>query len=91
MIWIKLLGTFFTIMVSFVLIFRQEMAWERGRSLAWLRHYLPDARSDKWDRRITALGLLIFGLSVTILLTLPYAMGVVVTLMYLPFIVWLFS
>jgi hypothetical protein len=53
MIYIKLLGTFFTIMISFVLLFRQDLAWERGRSLTWLQRYLPGDRTDTWDRRIT--------------------------------------
>ena len=91
MIYIKLLGTFFTIMVSFVLLFRPDLAWERGHSLAWLRRYLPDERTETWDRRITIVGLLVFGVSIAILLTLPNGLGVLVSLMYLPFVIWLFS
>ena len=91
MVYVKVLGTFFTIMVSFVLLFRHDLAWERGRSRRWLQRYLPVERTAQWDRRITIVGLLIFGASIAILLTLPHSMGILIAMLYLPFVIWLFS
>ena len=91
MIYIKILGTFFIVMISFVLIVRKDLAWARGLSLDWLRPYMPAERSEQWDRRTTALGLLIFGFCAAVLLTLPFGMGVIILMLYLPFLIWYFS
>lgn len=74
----------FWLFIGTAFLFRESVMWETVEDIEWFRKHYGNSTSRKWERFCRDMGLICFAVGSLLFCTLPFGVGVLGVVIFLP-------